>query len=77
MKPCCQSPGLPKTFNLLTTDYIELRVCGDELTTNEDILFGLYDIYNIMSNEIEMVHVNYFQWNTFSDSIYSVELQIT
>ena len=26
---------------------------------------------------IEMEHVNYFQWNTFSDSIYSVELQIT
>ena len=31
----------------------------------------------MMSNEIEMEHVNYFQWNTFSDSIYSVELQIT
>ena len=44
---CCEAPGLPwfyKTFNS-TTDYIELRVCGDESTNNEDVPFSLYEIY--------------------------------
>ena len=47
-KPCCQAPGIPwfhKTFNLPTTDYIELRVCANQETTNEDIPVGFYDIY--------------------------------
>ena len=46
--PCCLSPGIPwfhKTFNLPTTDYIELRVCGDGDTGNEDTPVGFYDIY--------------------------------
>ena len=37
---CCQVPGLPmfyKVLNSTTTDYIEMRVCGDENTDNEDI----------------------------------------
>ena len=44
---CCEAPGLPwfyKTFNF-TTDYIELRECGDESTDNEDVPFSLYEIY--------------------------------
>ena len=44
---CCAAPGLPwfyKTFNS-TTDYIELRECGDESTDNEDVPFSLYEIY--------------------------------
>ena len=44
---CCETPGLPwfyKTFNS-TTDYIELRECGDELTNNDDVPFSLYEIY--------------------------------
>ena len=47
-KPCCQAPGIPwfhKTFNLPITDYIELRVCGDQDVTDEDIPVGFYDIY--------------------------------
>ena len=47
-KPCCQAPGIPwfhKTFDLPTTDYIELRVCGDQETANEDVPVGFYDIY--------------------------------
>ena len=37
---CCQVPGLPwfhKVFNSTTTDYIEIRACGDKDTDNEDI----------------------------------------
>ena len=47
-KPCCLAPGIPwfhKTFNLPTTDYIELRVCANQETPNEDIPVGFYDIY--------------------------------
>ena len=47
-KSCCLAPGIPwfhKTFDLPTTDYIELRVCGNDLATNEDIPVGFYDIY--------------------------------
>ena len=47
-KACCQAPGLPwfhKTLLSPTTDYIELRVCGDEPTTNEDSPVGYYEIY--------------------------------
>ena len=44
---CCAAPGLPwfyKTFNS-TTDYIELRECGDEPTYIDDVPFSLYEIY--------------------------------
>ncbi len=47
--PCCSThPTLPwfhKTFNSTTTDYIELRVCGDQSPGNEDTPIALYEIY--------------------------------
>ena len=46
---CCNVPGIPWFHrdygNTTTTDYIELRVCGDEGTKNEDTPFGLAEIY--------------------------------
>ena len=45
---CCAAPGLPwfhKTLDNATTDYIELRVCGDEGTANEDTPIAFYEIY--------------------------------
>ena len=45
---CCAAPGLPwfhKTLDNTTTDYIELRVCGDEGTENEDTPIAFYEIY--------------------------------
>ena len=45
---CCAAPGLPwfhKTLDNATTDYIELRVCGDEGTENEDTPIVFYEIY--------------------------------
>ena len=45
---CCQASGLPwfhKVLNSTTTDYIELRVCGDEGTSNEDVPVNYYEIY--------------------------------
>ena len=45
---CCAAPGLPwfhKTLDNVTTDYIELRVCGDEGTANEDTPIAFYEIY--------------------------------
>ena len=45
---CCTAPGLPwfhKVLNTTTTDYLELRICRDESTANEDIPVGLYEIY--------------------------------
>ena len=45
---CCQAPGLPwfhKVLNSTTTNYIEMRVCGDEGTNNEDCLVKYYEIY--------------------------------
>ena len=46
---CCSAPGLPWFHrdygNTTTTDYIELRVCGDEGTYNEDVPVGYYEIY--------------------------------
>ena len=47
-KACCQAPGLPwfhKTLNSPTTDYIEMRVCGDHKTNDEDSPVGYYEIY--------------------------------
>ena len=43
---CCQVSGLPwfhKVLNSTTTDYIEMRVCGDE--GNEDAPVNYYEIY--------------------------------
>ena len=46
---CCSVPGLPWFHrdygNTTTTDYLELRVCGDEDTANEDVPVGYYEIY--------------------------------
>uniref|UniRef100_A0A1X7T7F2 Fibrinogen C-terminal domain-containing protein n=1 Tax=Amphimedon queenslandica TaxID=400682 RepID=A0A1X7T7F2_AMPQE len=47
--PFCNSTGLPWFFrdygNATITDYIELRVCGDEVWSNEDTPVQLYEIY--------------------------------
>ena len=45
---CCTAPGLPwfhKVLNTTTTDYLELRVCADQLTVDEDIPVSLYELY--------------------------------
>uniref|UniRef100_A0A1X7U6B6 Fibrinogen C-terminal domain-containing protein n=1 Tax=Amphimedon queenslandica TaxID=400682 RepID=A0A1X7U6B6_AMPQE len=46
---CCNVPGIPWFHrdygNTTTTDYIELRVCGDEGTDNEDVPVSYYEIY--------------------------------
>ena len=46
---CCSSrPSLPwfnKTLNSTTTDYIELRVCADQGTNDEDVPVSFYEIY--------------------------------
>ena len=46
---CCAAAGLPWFHrdygNVTTTDYIELRVCGDESTSNEDVPVSYYEIY--------------------------------
>ena len=46
--PCCNAPGIPwfhKVFNTTTTDDIELRVCGDFHTGDEDVPISLYELY--------------------------------
>ena len=47
--PCCTGTGLPWFFrdygNATITDYIELRVCGNEAWSNEDTPIQLYEIY--------------------------------
>ena len=46
---CCSAPGLPWFHrdygNTTTTDYLELRVCADEGTDNEDTPVSFYEIY--------------------------------
>ena len=46
---CCNVPGIPWFHrdygNTTTTDYIELRVCADEGTDNDDAPVGYYEIY--------------------------------
>ena len=46
---CCTAPGLPwfhRDYGTnTTTDYIELRVCGNQETTDEDNPVSLYEIY--------------------------------
>ena len=44
---CCAAPGLPwfnKVLNTTTSDYLELRVCSDQETT-EDSPVNYYEIY--------------------------------
>ena len=48
LKDCCTAPGLPwfhKVLNTTTTDYLELRVCGDEGNGDEDSPVGFYELY--------------------------------
>uniref|UniRef100_A0A1X7UZ82 Uncharacterized protein n=1 Tax=Amphimedon queenslandica TaxID=400682 RepID=A0A1X7UZ82_AMPQE len=46
---CCNVPGIPWFHrdygSTTTTDYIELRVCADQGTANEDVPIGYYEIY--------------------------------
>ena len=45
---CCQAAGLPwfhKRLSAPTNDNIEMRICSNEGTNNEDIPVGYYDIY--------------------------------
>ena len=46
---CCSSdlnlPWFHKVLLSPTTDYIEFRVCADQGTDNEDVLFAEYEIY--------------------------------
>ena len=45
---CCQASGLPwfhKVLSSTTTDYIELRVCGEHGTNNEDAPVEKFEIY--------------------------------
>ena len=45
---CCTIPNMPwflKTSNEITTDNIELRVCGDEPSSNEDTPVDIIEIY--------------------------------
>ena len=46
---CCTAPGFPWFHrdygNTTTTDYLELRVCGDEDTANEDVPVFFYEIF--------------------------------
>ena len=45
---CCRALGLPwfhKVLNSTTTDYIEMRVCGDQETNDEDVPVNYYEIY--------------------------------
>uniref|UniRef100_A0A1X7UWI6 Fibrinogen C-terminal domain-containing protein n=2 Tax=Amphimedon queenslandica TaxID=400682 RepID=A0A1X7UWI6_AMPQE len=45
---CCNATGLPwfnKVLGTTTTDYLELRVCADEGTGNEDAPVSFYELY--------------------------------
>ena len=45
---CCAVPGLPwfhKVLDSPTTDYIEMRLCISEATSNENVLVSSYEIY--------------------------------
>ena len=46
--PCCSRSRIPwfyKPLDYTTTDSIEMRLCCDEDTTNEDVSFSLVEIY--------------------------------
>ena len=48
--PCCSSPNMLPWFhrdygNAISTDYLELRVCGNQVWSNEDTPVQLYEIY--------------------------------
>ena len=44
---CCSASDLPwfhKTF-VSSTDYLELRICGDEPNANEDVPISFFDMF--------------------------------
>jgi hypothetical protein len=44
--PCCVGlPWFHRQWNTSSTDAIELRVCGNEESSNEDSPVGLYEFY--------------------------------
>ena len=46
--PCCNASGIPWFHSVLdspTSDFIELRVCADQDTSNEDTPVDIYEIY--------------------------------
>ena len=46
--PCCKHPNLPwfyKAFDTATDDDIEIRICGDESTSNEETPVSLYEVF--------------------------------
>ena len=45
---CCTAPDLPwfnKMLNTPTTDYLEMRMCGDEASNGEDAPVSFYELY--------------------------------
>ena len=45
---CCSVPDLPwfhKTLDDASNDYVELRVCGDQTSVDEDVPISFYEIY--------------------------------
>ena len=45
---CCSAPNLPwfhRKFNTSTTDFLELRVCGNAQSSGEDVPVSFYEIY--------------------------------
>ena len=47
-KACCNAPGIPWFYKELqhpTTDDIELRICGNQHTNDEDTPLSFYEIY--------------------------------
>ena len=47
-QPCCNVTGLPwfhKTLSSMTEDDIELRVCCDQDTADEDVTYSTFEIY--------------------------------
>lgn len=46
--PCCSRDNIPwfhKVFETASSDYVELRVCADQGTDNEDTAVNMYEIY--------------------------------
>ena len=46
--PCCSVSGIPwfhRQFSSSTTEYLELRICADQDTNDEDAPIGHYEIY--------------------------------
>ena len=47
-RACCNLPGLPwfhRSFSYTTSDYIEMRLCGNEHINNDDVAVSLFEIY--------------------------------